>query len=193
MKLSLISLLLCLSLLITATSQATEIAGVNIDDTVQVAATTLKLNGAGIRTKLFFKIYVAALYLNEPQTTVKGILAVPGPKEVTLTMLRDLSSNSFADAFMSGVKKNTDIAERAQLTPQFLSLGQLFATVQGLKKGDVVAIEWLPTMGTTIFINGKKIGETFSDVAFFNAILRIWLGDMPVERSLKTQLMGGAS
>ncbi|NOX76798.1 MAG: chalcone isomerase, partial [Gammaproteobacteria bacterium] len=46
---------------------ALEVAKVNIPEQIKLADTTLTLNGAGIRSKFFFDIYVGALYL--PQKT----------------------------------------------------------------------------------------------------------------------------
>ncbi len=193
MKLPIKELLFCLALTLVNTVQAVEIAGAKIDETTQVANTPLKLNGAGIRYKVFFKIYVAALYLTETQTTSESILTLSGPKKITLTMLREISSDTLAQAFMDGVKKNTDIAERTRLADQFLKFGRLFASVAEINKGDVISIEWVPTVGCNVLINGKKIGETFTDAGFFNALLRIWIGDNPVDSPLKTKLLGGVA
>jgi len=195
MKLPIKELLFCLTFAFASMAQAVEIAGVKVDESVQSQAsnTTLKLNGAGIRYKIFFKVYVAALYLPETKNTTDGIFALPGQKRINLTMLRELSSDTLGQAFMDGVKRNTDKVERAKLTDQFIKFGQLFSTVPELKKGDLIAMEWVPNVGTNMFINGKKIGDTFPDIAFFNAILRIWLGDNPVDVSLKNQLLGGSS
>jgi hypothetical protein len=195
MKLPVKKLLFCLTFACASMAQAVEVAGVKVDESVQSQAsnTTLKLNGAGIRYKIFFKVYVAALYLPETKNTTEGVFALPGQKRINLTMLREISSDSLGQAFMDGVKRNTDKAERAKLTDQFIKFGQLFSSVPELKKGDLIAMEWVPNVGTNMFINGKKIGDTFPDIAFFNAILRIWLGDNPVDISLKTQLLGGSN
>jgi hypothetical protein len=186
------------ALAIATGAQAVEVAGLKIDDTAQVGNTTLKLNGAGIRTKfVVVKVYVGALYLTENKTTTEAVLALAGPKKVNLTMLREISSDSFAQSFMDGVKRNTDKVERAKLTDQFIKFGELFATVEALKKGDMISIEWVPGTGpgdaggSNMYVNGKKVGDTFKDIAFFNAILRIWLGDNPVDSSLKTKMLGG--
>jgi len=196
MKLPIKEILLCLTLALPliGTAQAVEIAGVKVEETTQSLATNtpLKLNGAGIRYKVFFKVYVASLYLTETKDTAEGIFAVAGPKRINLTMLRDLSSDILGQAFMDGVKRNTDKSERAKMLDQFLKFGQLFSTVPELKKGDLVTMEWTPNAGTNMFINNKKIGDTFQDIAFFNAVLRIWIGDNPVDSTLKKQLLGGA-
>ena len=52
-------LLLCL----IAPANALELAGVKLDDKAQVENAALQLNGAGIRTRVIFKVYVGALYL----------------------------------------------------------------------------------------------------------------------------------
>ncbi|MET3108754.1 hypothetical protein AAKU67_002907 [Oxalobacteraceae bacterium GrIS 2.11] len=193
MKLPVKELLLCLIFAAANMAQAIEVAGVKIDETAQASNTTLKLNGAGIRYKVFFKVYVAALYLPETKNSADDVLNLVGPKKINLTMLRELSSDTLGQAFLDGVKRNTDKLERAKMADQFLKFGQLFSSVPVLKKGDLISMEWVPNVGTNMSINGKKIGDTFPDVAFFNAILKIWLGDNPVDTSLKNQLLGGLS
>ena len=183
-------LMVCLALAVISSAQAVEVSGVRLDDTVQAANTSLKFNGAGVRYKVFFKVYIAALYLSESKNTTEGILALSGPKQINLSMLRDVSSDSLGQAFLDGLKRNSDKAERSKFLDQFLKLGQLFASVPELKKGEVLSIQWLPSVGTNIFINVKRIGETFPDEAFFNALLKIWLGENPVDAKLKDQMLG---
>jgi hypothetical protein len=193
MRLPIKELLLCLTLALVGTANAVEIAGAKIEETSQALATNtpLVLNGAGIRYKVsIFKVYVAALYLTETKNTTDAVLALAGPKKINLSMLRDVSSDTMGQAFMDGVKRNTSMADRAKLLDQFLKFGQLFSTVPELKKGDVITMEWTPNVGTNMYVNGKKLGETFLDVAFFNAVLKIWLGDNPVDGSLKNKLLG---
>jgi hypothetical protein len=171
-------------------TQAFEVAGVKLDDTVHVANADLKLNGAGVRYKAIFKVYVAGLYLKDKKTTVPDILASQGPRRVTIVMLRDLSNEDFGRGFMQGIQQNTDKAEKAKMTMQFLRFGELFASVPELKKGDVMVCDWIPGTGTVVSLNGKKMGEPYPDLAFNNALLRIWLGDKPVDSGLKKAMIG---
>ena len=46
-----------------AHAQAVEIEGVKLDATAQVGGAALQLNGAGLRTRVFFKVYGAGLYV----------------------------------------------------------------------------------------------------------------------------------
>ncbi|HYD82276.1 MAG TPA: chalcone isomerase family protein [Paucimonas sp.] len=164
--------------------------GVKFDDTARVANHELKLNGAGIRHKVIFKVYAAGLYLQDKKTTVPDVLALQGPKRVSIVMMRDLSSEEFGRAFLTAINQNIDKAEKAKLVNQLLKFGELFASVPELKKGDVLTTDWVPNTGTIMQINGKKMGEPFPDVAFYNALLKIWLGDKPVDATLKRALLG---
>jgi hypothetical protein len=169
-----------------------DVNGYKFEDTAKVAGKDLKLNGAGMRTKLMFKVYAAGLYLPEKKNATAEILKLEGPRRVTLQMARDLSSEEFGKAFMDGLNENLDKGEKQKIVAQIGKMGELFASVDAIKKGDVLHLDWIPGTGTQAELNGKKLGEPIPDVNFYNAILRIWLGDKPVDRSLKPALLGEA-
>lgn len=170
--------------------RAAEVAGVKLDDSTRVANQELRLNGAGIRYKAIFKVYVAGLYLAEKKNTVPAVLAAPGAKRVAIVMLRDVSNEEFGRGFMSGITQNSDRAETGKLIAQLQKFGEIFAAIPELKKGDVLTTDWVPGTGTVIHLNGRKISEPLPDAAFYNAILRIWLGEKPIDSNLKPALLG---
>lgn len=167
-----------------------DVNGVTVDETMRVANTELKLNGAGTRTKLFIKVYVAALYTGEKHNTTKEVLAVPGPKRVYLTMLRDISSDTLSQALLDGLNHNCTDEEKSRFFNQMLAVGQLFGAYHSIKPKDTLSVDWVPNVGTVIQLNGKKLGEPLPDIEFYNALLKIWLGDRPADSSLKKQLLG---
>ncbi len=170
--------------------QAAEVAGVKLDDSVRVANQELKLNGAGVRFKVVFKVYAAGLYLAEKKTTVADVLAAPGAKRVALVMMRDLTNEELGQSFMAGIKKNSTLQERTKIVTQMMQFGEMFATIPELKKGDVIGVDWIPGVGTVSTHNGRKISEPLPDVAFYHALLKIWLGDNPADAQLKLNLLG---
>ncbi|WP_313174307.1 chalcone isomerase family protein [Massilia sp.] len=182
---------LALAFALPATA-AIDVNGVKFDDTNKVGGKDLKLNGAGMRTKLIIKVYAAGLYLPEKSKNVAEILKMEGPRRVTLVMARDLSSQDLAKAFMDGINENLDKAEKAKIVTQIGKFGEMFASVDDIKKGDVMHMDWIPGTGTVCELNGKRIGDTASDINFYNAVLRIWLGDKPADSSLKPALLGEA-
>jgi Chalcone isomerase-like len=178
------------ALALAPASLAADVAGVKLADTERVANQELKLNGAGIRYRAIFKVYVAALYLGDKKATTPEVIAVPGVKRMTLVMLRDLSSNDLAQAFMTGIQKNSEKAERGKVVNSLLKFGELFSTVPEVKKGDIIYGDWIPGTGAVFQYNGKKLGATINDPLFYAIFLKIWLGDNPVDPKLKRSLLG---
>ena len=59
-----------------------------------------------------------------------------------------------------------------------------------INQGGVILIDYLPGIGTRITINGVA-RATIPGEDFNRAMLRIWLGDRPVDGRLKRMLLGG--
>lgn len=171
---------------------AVDVNGIKFEDVNKVGGKDLKLNGAGMRTKLVIKVYAAGLYLTEKSKNVADILKMDGPRRVTLVMARDISSEDLGKAFMDGINENLDKAEKAKIVGQIGKFGEMFASVDQIRKGDVLHMDWIPGTGTVCELNGKRIGEPAADINFYNAVLRIWLGEKPADRSLKPALLGEA-
>jgi hypothetical protein len=54
----------------------------------------------------------------------------------------------------------------------------------------VLTTGWIPGSGTVVHVNGKKVSDVLPDVALYNALLKIWLGDKPVDPQLKPLILG---
>lgn len=182
----------CAALLLAASgwTATVDVAGVKLEDSIDLQGSKLLLNGAGLRTKLVFKVYVAGLYLNKKAATPEEVLAATGPKRMSLTMLRDIDAGELGKLFTKGVEDNTSKAEIGRLIPGLVRMGQLFADQKSLKSGDNVLIDWVPGTGTILTINGKLQPEPFKEPEFFNALMRIWVGDKPADSKLKDALLG---
>ena len=170
---------------------AEDVGGINLESTVTVAGKSLKLNGAGIRIRVIVKVYALGLYLPEKKDTTAGVLDSVGPRRFAIGMLREINSEELGQAFMAGITANTDKAERSKMVAQLGQFGDMFANQAPLKKGDMLVVDWIPGKGTDVHLNGKSLGEPLPDLAFYNALLKIWLGDKPVDTSLKPLLLGG--
>lgn len=171
-------------------SHAAEVAGVKFDDKVRVAGKELTLNGLGVRTRAVFKVYAMGLYLGKKESSTEGVLAAAGPRRFSLVMLREVSGEDFGAAFMAGISANSDKAEKGKIMGHMVKLGENFVTVGSLKKGDTVNVDWVPEKGMVVELNGKPLGEVIADPVFYNAMLKIWLGDKPADSALKPLLLG---
>jgi len=167
-----------------------DLAGVQIDDSLSLGGTTVQLNGAGYRYKAVFRVYTASLYLSRKARSTDEVLAAPGPKRMSITMLRDIDANELGKLFTRGVEDNSPKSEMSRLIPGLLRMGNLFAEKKYLKAGDSFTVDWIPGQGTLIAINGQQQGEPVREQAFFNALMRIWLGPAPADFQLKDALLG---
>ena len=169
-----------------------DVAGIKVEDTIDLQGTKLQLNGAGVRYKAVFKVYVAALYVGKKVATPEEFYAATGPKRMSITMLREIESNELGKAFTKGFEENAPKGEMAKLIPGLIRMGQVFADQKKLVAGDTFTNDWIPGTGLVITIKGKTQGEPFKEQEFFNALMRIWLGPNPADWKLKDALMGKA-
>jgi hypothetical protein len=135
-------------------------------------------------------VYVAGLYLPEKKAAAADVIAAPGPKRVSMTLLRDLKAEDLVKALNEGMEKNNPSADMARLKPQVGELTQIMNSLGEAKKGDVIALDFLPDAGTRVSLNGEARGKPIAGAEFYKALLRVWLGDNPVEDSLKKALLG---
>lgn len=173
-----------------ASAATTEVGGVKFESPIELAGTKLQLNGAGVRHKAVFQVYAAGLYLTQKANTPEEALAAPGPKRISITMLRSIDSAELGKLFTRGVEDNAPRGEMSKLVPGLLRMGQIFSDQKTLSKGDNFVIDWIPGTGTVISVKGKPQGESFKEQEFFNALMRIWLGPNPAEWKLKESLLG---
>ncbi|QCB47329.1 chalcone isomerase family protein [Hydrogenophaga sp. PAMC20947] len=170
-----------------------ELAGVTLQDRASVAGSPLVLNGAGIRYKAIFKVYTAGLYLGAKANTTEAVLALPGPKRIAITMLRDIDSSELGKLFSRGMEDNMDRHAFSKLIPGVIRMSQVFTDNKTLKEGESFSIDWVPGTGTILTVKGEVQGEPFKEPEFFNALMRIWLGPKPADWKLKDALLGKAN
>jgi hypothetical protein len=183
-------LLIVCGLLLSWNASALEVAGVNLPASVHVDTHALVLNGAGIRSKWFFKVYVGALYLPQKQSSAEAIVADEHEHRMALHMLRGLSSKRLYGAFSEAMELNRTPAEMAAMDAQLKQMKQIFDAVDEVKEGDVITLDYLPGSGTRIGVNGTARG-TIAGAEFNRALLEIWLGRKPVQEDMKKGLLGG--
>jgi hypothetical protein len=171
---------------------AAEVAGVKLDDKVKIAPNgpELVLNGAGVRTRVIVKVYVGALYLTEKKTTAADVIALGGAKRVRLEMLRDLTAQQLTDALNEGFAANNPQTDQERYKGQLAELLALMNSLGQAKKGEVIALDFVPDSGTLVLVNDAVKGKPIPDAGFYRALLKIWLGDRPVDADLKKGLLG---
>ncbi len=175
-----------------AQAQPIEIEGVKLDALAQVGSASLPLNGAGVRVRAIFKVYVAGLYVPQRSADPEKLLAQSGARRISLVMLRNLDAESLASALHDGLKNNHTDAQLKAMAPQTIALNAALNAVGEVKKGDVIYFDYLPDAGTRVTVNGQVQGTSIPGEEFFTAVLRIWLGNKPADSGLKKGLLGNS-
>ncbi len=167
---------------------AQEIAKVNVPEQIKLADTALVLNGAGVRTKFFFDIYVGALYLSQKTKDAEVAINMGGPKRVLMHVLYDeVAKEKLIDGWNDGFKNNHTHEQFEALKSKLEAFNKLFNTVN---RGDYIILDYLPESGTQVSIN-DKIKGVIPGKEFYFALLRVWLGKYPADSGLKGGMLGG--
>ncbi len=180
---------LCTSLAPGISSAAT-LDGQTFEDSLRLGSDDLKLNGLGIRAVLFFKGYVAGLYLKDKATTMQQVVATAGAKRLQMRMLLNAGPSDFNEALVAGIRVNATPAELAQLKSRITQLEQTISEIGRTVVGDVINIDYLPGRGTSLTVNGTPKGSPIEGADFYHALLRIFVGNHPVDPRLKQGLLG---
>jgi len=170
-------------------ASAREVGGVNLADTASVAGRELVLNGAGVRKRAIFSVYVGSLYVPEKATSAQAVL-VKAPRRIQLNLLRNLSSDQLIGALMEGLKENTTAAEMQAIAVQTGEMAAIMKSFGQAKEGSVVTLDFVDG-ATKIGLNGAEQGSIDGE-AFNRALTRIWIGEHPVQEDLRKAMLGGA-
>ncbi len=162
-----------------------EIEGVRIADKALVGGQSLVLNGAGVRTKFFFDIYIGALYVPKKTHDAAEVIHGAGNKRVLMHILySEVSKDKLVKGWQAGFEKNAQDLPALQTR-----LKRFNALFPDLHEGDEVVFDFLARGSTTVSIKGNTVGS-IEGADFQQALLAVWLGDEPADDDLKEAMLG---
>lgn len=173
-----------LGLLPAAAFAGAEVAGVKFDSEASLDGKKLSLNGAGLRVKVIFKVYAAALYAEKTSREPARFFELPGLVKVDLRFLRNVSGEDVAKAISDGFAKNSS-GEMEKLSAR---LADFTALIPDVKKGGELSFNFRPGRGVEVLSGAKTLGEIKGD-DFSSALLKVWLGADPADEKLKKGLL----
>lgn len=178
-----------------ADDNTTEIRGQTVPTTLTVGDTELVLNGGERRRRWMINAYVGALYLEEKTDDAQAIIDADAPMAKKMIITSNLvSRNRMISAIDDGFEKSTGgydqfVEEHGEEYARYRQ--EMLDSFEGeLESGDVVIISYEPGKGLRIEHNGEEIGLVEESIEFKKAVFGIWLGDDPVQESLKEGLLG---
>jgi hypothetical protein len=174
-------------LTIATTAPAKEIGGVNLPDTLPAGKEQLILNGAGLRTKIFIKVYAGGLYLRKKDSDAPKIINADEPMAIRLHFIYDgVSHEQLIEAWNEGFAGATG-GNPAPLKESIDKFNSFFT--EQARKGNIYDIIYTPGEGVTVIMKGKPMG-TIKGLDFKKTLFAIWLGEKPADNSLKQGMLG---
>jgi hypothetical protein len=180
---------LAFTAMLTSNGYAASVAGSDVADSITVSDTPLILNGAGLRTRLGLKLYVGALYLEQPDSRADSIIEADRAMAISLKIRsRLLNRKKMKKALRDGFEKSTggDTAALQQRIEKMLAMMD-----SKIVKGDHYLLAYTPGQGTTLSRNGESADQPIEGLDFKQALFGIWLSDNPAQASLKKAMLGG--
>ena len=184
----------CAGLLLLAAfnSWAARIADLSFEDRLRLADTDLVLNGVGLRSVAWLKGFAAALYLREKTTTPAQALEQAGPKRLQMKMILEVETKEFIKAFDVSRRRNNTEAERDAMKDRVEQFDRNLEQIGKVRKGDVLDLDFIPGKGLILSVNGMPRGRPVAGEDLYAGLLKIFLGDRPVDAKLKAGLLGAA-
>ena len=179
---------LTLSVVCVQTTDAAELAGVTLSDSIKIGEKDSSLAGMGIRKKVIIKVYVAGLYMENPQLDPESIINSNQAKGMTMDFVyKKVEGEKLQSAWREGFDKNTperspDLEKKMD---QFINMFTETAV-----KGDHYLITYEPGKGTTVKLK-DKIKGTIPGEDFMRAVMAIWFGNIPADKGLKKSVLKG--
>lgn len=177
----------------TSPSQGATLEGQHFDDTIALSDRTLRLNGLGLRGVAWIKAFVAGLYLPAPTKDVAQALSMPGPKRIRLKIMLDAPSHELTKSLTGRIADHEPAEVQQQLAERLPKLAKLIDGLGDLHDGDTLDLDFVPDKGTHLRFNDKAVGLPVGGEDLYRAILKIFVGDHPVDRRMKQGLMSGGT
>lgn len=159
-------------------------------DVVPVEQPAWILNGSGLSSKAFVDLYSAELYLLKRTSIADAVLKAEGEKKLVMHIeFFGLSGKLISTRLREGIRANTDKDEFRRAQPHMDAIETMLSTGKALSRGDVLVFEFLQGVRVRFLVNGEVRG-CVEDRDFPEILLRVWLGESPVNPVLKARLLG---
>lgn len=166
------------------------IEGVDLPVTLSQGGQEFVLNGAGVRSKFFMKVYVGGLYLSAKTKDAEHIIDADEPSLVRMVAI----SRAFTNKRMSEtVREKFEESAKGNITPYQSRIDLLCGMIDTLsfKKEDYCDFMYIPNEGIRVFKNGKDLNVLVTGLDFKQVIYKNWLSEIsPADESLRKGMLG---
>jgi hypothetical protein len=173
-----------------AAAVVTEAGGFRFEPSIRLGGEDLLLNGVGVRTRFFIPVYVAALYVPTRSSDAETLLSQRGPRRMALRFVRDVEAELFMTSLDAGMRKHYTDQQLDAWKEQWQTLTKVIGTMVQARRADHVSWDYTPEEGARVMQNSVARVPSMRGEAFYNAVLRVWLGPHPADEGLKKGVLG---
>src|SRR5690554_5889054 len=161
-------------------AQNVTVSGVSFPTKMKISDQVVEYNGAGLRQKYFFNLYVAALYVPERTSNAQTIIDQNAESAIRIKLVSDkVTRDKFVETVKDGFAKSSE--------KEIADFMKIFSVE--FKSGDEVILIYKPESGVEVYMNGKHLGGA-KGLEFKKALWGIWLGKTPADASVKKAMLG---
>jgi len=147
----------------------------------------LTLNGTGMNTGMMKALYAGGLYLKKRSNDAMGIANAIEDMAIKIKVISKLVTRK---KMIAAMYKGFDKATYGNTEPLQFKINTYIAFFsQPIEKGDEFDIVYVEGEGSKCFKNGIELGNVKGEDFKF-ALFKIWLGEQPVSKPLKTGMLG---
>ena len=178
--------ILILTMVVGVSSMGMVVQDVNLKDTITQNNVELQLNGAGVRTKYFLKLYVGSLYLPEKTKDGNAIVMSKEPMSIKLNIISKMIT---AEKLKQALKEGFETVEPAKLKRIEKEVEEFNGVfTDEIQLGDIYSFD--AENGVVVVSRNGKHLITIDNQEFKEALFGIWLGDKAVDKDLKKGMLG---
>ncbi len=174
-----------LFLSLSTNAQDITVSGATFKKKLDVKGDILTYNGAGLRQKYGFDLYVSALYLPNQSADANKII---NTDEIQAINIKIISKMVTRDKFNETVSEGFSKASHGKATEEQKKVFKSFFS-EDIKIKDDILLIYKPGKGVAVMINGKYKGVV-GNLDFKKALWSIWLGTQPADEKLKKKMLG---
>lgn len=178
-----------LFLLTAPVAAGKKVGGKSLPDTMTVGGQELVFNGAGLRKKLFIKVYAGALYLKAKSKDREAVMAADEPMAIRMHFIY---SKVDQDKLVGAWNEGFDLvlgADKGKHQSHIDAFNALFS--KAAKADEVYDIIYEPGKGIDVQINGSSVGVVDGGPEFKKAVFGIWLHKKSAVADLGKAMMKG--
>lgn len=147
--------------------------------------------GTGRFRFFFVPYYDCALYVLPELKDPAAVVAADAPRRLIIDAVRQITAFEFLWGLDQGLADNSSRTELKALAADLERVRAIVREAGGLERGERGCLDYLPGIGIRLLVDDVPQGPALGGKALADALFKVWLGERPLDASLKESLFAG--